>query len=78
LLCNSNTNKTKSTFVGTTAHRLGKVDTRTDDEIDKEIVTYLARTDIDSWQLRKTLPTAGSLERLYKLFTYVSANYCVR
>ena len=44
-------------FSATTSQKLSKVDTRTDDEIDHEIVTYLDRKDIDSWQLRKTLQT---------------------
>ena len=44
-------------FAASTPSRFGKADTRTDDEIDNEIVTYLGRTDIDGWQLRKTLQT---------------------
>ena len=43
--------------IGTTSQKLGKHDTRTEDEIDAEFIQYLNRTDIDGWQLRKTLHT---------------------
>ncbi|XP_067938941.1 cytochrome c oxidase subunit 5A, mitochondrial-like [Watersipora subatra] len=43
--------------IASTSQRLSKQDTRTDDEIDHEIISYLERKDIDSWQLRKTLQT---------------------
>jgi len=44
-------------FTATSSIRCSKVDTRTDDEIDNEIISYLQRKDIDSWELRKTLQT---------------------
>jgi len=44
--------------IATTSQKLsGKKDTRTDDEVDAEFIEYLGRSDIDGWQLRKTLQT---------------------